>query len=61
MSAASTPMWKVTCSVKDCGFDTYEAPTEDAARAHAADNYAHYPVPHSNTWYFIIAPHPEAE
>jgi hypothetical protein len=55
-------MWKVDCSVKNCAFESYyEAPTKDAARALAVDNYVHYPVSHSNTWYFIIVPYLEAK
>ena len=51
--------WTVTCSVKDCGFETYEAPTHDMALSLAADDYVHRPIPHSNTWYFIIVPEAE--
>ena len=49
-------MWKVTCSVKGCGSAAYEAPTQDAARALAANLYLHAQTPHSNTWYFTIVP-----
>ncbi len=52
-------MWKVTCSVKDCGDDTYDAPTQDAALRLAVEDYVHRPIPHSDTWYFSIVPEAE--